>query len=183
MFAPVPGRAEPAAGLGAKLVVSARRQVGVTTVYDPAYVTLGYPGGDVPADRGVCTDVVIRAFRALGLDLQQLVHEDMAAHFSAYPKLWGLKRTDRNIDHRRVPNLATFFTRRGKKVPAAKDPAEYRPGDLVTCLVPPRLPHIMIVSDRHAASGRPLVLHNIGRGTQEEDRLLDFNRTGHFRWE
>jgi len=176
-------RAEAGPGFGEKLVVAARRQVGVTTEYDPAYVALSYPGGDVPADRGVCTDVVIRAFRAAGLDLQQLVHEDMAADFSAYPPLWGLKRTDRNIDHRRVPNLAAYFTRLGKKVPAPTDAAaEFRPGDLVTCLVPPRRPHIMIVSDRHAASGRPLVLHNIGRGTQEEDRLLDFQRTGHFRW-
>ena len=163
-------------------MAAARRQVGVTTVYDPAYASLKYPGGDVPSVRGVCTDVVIRAFRAVDLDLQQLVHEDMVAHFSAYPKTWGLRVPDRNIDHRRVPNLMTFFTRRGKKLPATSAPADYRTGDLVTCTIPPHLPHIMIVSDASGANGKSLVLHNIGRGTQEEDRLFEFKLTGHFRW-
>lgn len=178
------GRAEQAAaGIGPKLVAAARRQIGVTTTYDPAYATLGYPGGDVPMDRGVCTDVVIRAFRAAGLDLQQLVHEDMSAHFSAYPQLWRLRGPDRNIDHRRVPNLITFFTRRGKKRIMTNDAADYRPGDLVTCTVPPHLPHIMMVVDATGAEGRPMILHNIGRGTREEDRLFEFKRTGHFRWD
>jgi uncharacterized protein YijF (DUF1287 family) len=173
----------PAPAGPAALVEAARAQIGVTLRYDPAYVALAYPGGDVPADRGVCTDVVVRALRtAWKLDLQKEVHEDMRAHFAAYPKLWGLRRTDRNIDHRRVPNLRTFFTRRGWKLAPANDPAGYRPGDLVTCTVPPNLPHVMIVSDRRSADGRrPLVIHNIGRGAREEDRLLEFPLTGHYR--
>lgn len=160
---------------------AARQQIGVTVEYDPAYVSLPYPGGDVPQDRGVCTDVVIRALRLLGLDLQQAVHEDMKAHFSAYPKLWGLKRPDKNIDHRRVPNLQTYFTRRGWKLPLTRVPADYRAGDLVTCLVADTLPHIMVVSDRRAADGTPLIIHNIGSGTQEEDALFAFPLTGHYR--
>lgn len=160
---------------------AARQQVGVTVEYDPAYVSLDYPGGDVPQDRGVCTDVVIRALRLLHLDLQQAVHEDMKAHFSAYPQLWGLKRPDKNIDHRRVPNLQTYFTRRGWKLPVSKNPADYRPGDLVTCIVAGKLPHIMVVSDRRAEDGTPLIIHNIGSGTQEEDCLFAFPLTGHYR--
>lgn len=160
---------------------AARQQIGVTVEYDPAYVLLPYPGGDVPQDRGVCTDVVIRALRLLGLDLQQAVHEDMKAHFAAYPKLWGLKRPDKNIDHRRVPNLQTYFTRRGWKLPLTHAPEDYRAGDLVTCLVADTLPHIMVVSDRKSADGTPLIIHNIGRGTQEEDALFAFPLTGHYR--
>lgn len=171
------------AGAHPDLVPAARDQVGKTTRYDPAYVRLSYPGGDVPVDRGVCTDVIIRALRtALRADLQKLVHEDMAAHFSSYPKNWGLKRPDRNIDHRRVPNLQKFFERRGLKLPVTQEAADYRPGDLVTCIVPPHLPHIMIVSDRTNADGRPLVIHNIGRGAQEEDCLFTYRLTGHYRW-
>ncbi len=166
----------------ATLVDHARQQIGRTTSYDPAYVVLGYPGGDVPMDRGVCTDVVVRAWRGLGVDLQKLVHEDMASNFSAYPKNWGLKRPDRNIDHRRVPNLAAFFKRRGAALPVTKKAADYRPGDMVTCTVPPALPHIMIVSDKTDASGTPLVIHNIGMGAREEARLFEFPLTGHFRW-
>src|SRR4051794_40789025 len=130
IFIALAGRAEPPVQPG-KLIAAARGQIGVTTGYDPAYVVLDYPAGDVPEERGVCTDVVIRAFRKLGVDLQQLVHEDMAAHFSKYPQNWGLKRPDKNIDHRRVPNLMTFFTRQGKKLPVSKDAADYQPGDLV----------------------------------------------------
>jgi len=165
------------------VATAARSQVGVTTQYDPAYVTLDYPGGDVPANRGVCTDVVIRALRkAWKFDLQKEVHLDMRAHFSAYPKTWGLTRTDRNIDHRRVPNLRTFFKRRGWALAVTKKPADYLPGDLVTCTVPPHLPHVMIVSDHRSADGkRPLVIHNIGAGTREEDRLFEFPLTGHYR--
>jgi uncharacterized protein YijF (DUF1287 family) len=166
----------------AKLVVAARAQVGVTMLYDPAYVVLEFPNGDVPRDRGVCTDVVIRAFRdALGVDLQQLVNEDMKANFRLYPRQWGLSRTDRNIDHRRVPNLQTWFKRHGESLTPTQDPADYRPGDIVTCLVAGSLPHVMIVSDRRSAAGVPLVLHNIGRGAQEEDRLFEFPLTGHYR--
>jgi len=175
-------RADPAVGKAVDLVKAARAQIGVTTIYDPAYVGLKYPGGDVPADRGVCTDVVIRALRKTGSDLQKLVHEDMKAHFSAYPKIWGLKRTDKNIDHRRVPNLVTFFKRRGISKPVTKKTTNYLPGDFVTCTVPPNLPHIMIVGDKKAADGTPLVIHNIGRGAKEENRLFEFKLTGHFRW-
>jgi uncharacterized protein len=167
-----------------KLIAAARSQVGVTTTYDPAYVVLKYPGGDVPEDRGVCTDVVIRAFRALGMDLQQLLHEDMVAHFAKYPQRWGLKKPDKNIDHRRVPNLMRFFERQGKSAPVSKSPEDYRPGDLVTCTVPPNLPHIMIVSDvpSPADSRRFQIIHNIGHGAQLEDRLFDFEITGHYRY-
>lgn len=159
----------------------ARRQIGVTTAYDPSYAVIPYPMGDVPADRGVCTDVIIRAFRARGLDLQRAVHEDMARHFNAYPRLWGLKKPDKNIDHRRVPNLMTWFTRQGWELPVTKKAADYLPGDIVTCLVGGTLPHIMIVSDRKNEQGEPLVIHNIGGGTQEEDALFTFPLTGHYR--
>ncbi len=171
---------------GAKIVEAARKQVGVTTLYDPAYITLAYPNGDVPADRGVCTDVLVRALRTgLAIDLQQIVHEDMRGHFSAYPKAWGLKRPDPNIDHRRVPNLQTLLKRRGCQQPldpAKPDPAKFLPGDIVTCTVPPHLPHVMIVSDRKTAAGTPLVIHNIGAGAREEDCLLTYPLTGHYRW-
>jgi len=167
---------------GHKLVEAARRQIDVTTGYDPAYVVLAYPGGDVPRARGVCTDVVIRAVRdGLAQDLQRLVHEDMRANFAAYPKQWGLTRPDRNIDHRRVPNLQTWFKRRGFALPVSRNAADYQAGDFVTCTVPPHLPHIMIVSDRKTADGRPLVIHNIGGGTREEDVLFVFPLTGHYR--
>lgn len=164
-----------------RLAELARQQIGITVVYDPSYVTLRYPGGDVPADRGVCTDVVIRAFRGIGVDLQKAVHEDMKKAFSAYPRNWGLKRPDKNIDHRRVPNLRTYFKRRGWELPLSQKAADYLPGDLVTCTVAGNLPHIMIVSDRKAASGTPLIIHNIGAGTEEEDALFLFPLTGHFR--
>ena len=168
---------------GAKIVTAARKQVGVTLSYDPAYVTLAYPGGDVPKERGVCTDVIIRAFRdSLSQDLQKLVHEDMRANFSAYPRNWGLSRPDKNIDHRRVPNLQAFFKRRGLSLPVTKDPADYLPGDLVTCTVPPNLPHIMIVADKKTDKGIPLVIHNIGSGAREEDILFTYPLTGHYRW-
>ncbi|MBQ8375941.1 MAG: DUF1287 domain-containing protein [Akkermansia sp.] len=159
----------------------ARRQIGVTVEYDSAYVGLAYPGGDVPEERGVCTDVVIRALRLLDFDLQKEVHEDMKRNFAAYPKYWGLKRPDKNIDHRRVPNLQTFFKRRGWGLPVSRNAADYKPGDLVTCLVGDGLPHIMIVSDRRNEEGIPLVIHNIGVGTEEEDCLFTFPLTGHYR--
>lgn len=164
------------------LVRSARTQVGKTIEYDPAYVSLTYPNGDLPIAKGVCTDVVIRALRsARKMDLQKLVHEDMRANFSKYPKHWGLKKTDKNIDHRRVPNLKSYFKRRGWSVPVSKNKQDYHPGDLVTCTVAGRLPHIMIVSDRKNPDGTPLIIHNIGAGTQEEARLFEFPITGHFR--
>jgi uncharacterized protein YijF (DUF1287 family) len=165
------------------LVEAARAQIGVTVLYDPAYVRLDFPGGDVPADRGVCTDVIVRAYRRLGFDLQQLVNADMRANFPSYPQLWGLKGPDTNIDHRRVPNLRRFLERQKASLPVTKEAKNYLPGDLVTCTVPPNLPHIMIVSDRFASeSNRRLVIHNIGRGAIEEDRLFEFPLTGHYRW-
>ncbi len=184
LLLPFQVRAEGSASdTGAKIVAAARKQVGVTLTYDPAYVTMEYPGGDVPRDRGVCTDVIVRALRdALTKDLQKLVHEDMLGNFSAYPKNWGLSKTDKNIDHRRVPNLQAFFKRSGFSVPVTKEPADFKPGDLVTCTVPPNLPHVMIVSDKKTEAGVPLVIHNIGRGAQEEDVLFTYPHTGHYRW-
>lgn len=168
-----------------KIIAEARKQIGVTVRYDPAYVSLEYPKGDIPRERGVCTDVVIRAFRdALDKDLQELVHIDMKANFAKYPKIWGLKSTDKNIDHRRVPNLMTYFTRNHTSIPLPKGDQKsvFLPGDIVTCTVPPNLPHIMIVSDKKNTEGRPLIIHNIGGGTQEEDRIDEFPITGHYRW-
>jgi uncharacterized protein len=165
-----------------KRVEAARKQLGVTVTYDPAYVGLAYPQGDVPRDRGVCTDVLIRALRdASGLDLQKAVHEDMKAHFSAYPKIWGLTKPDKNIDHRRVPNLQTYFKRTGASLPVSQKTGDYQAGDIVTSMLPGNLPHIMIVSDRKTPVGVPLVIHNIGRGTQEEDCLFRYPLTGHYR--
>ncbi len=164
------------------LTAAARDQVGVTITYDPAYVALEFPGGDLPRDRGVCTDVVIRALRdAWGIDLQLAVNRDMTAAFADYPANWGLAIPDRNIDHRRVPNLATLFSRIGAALPLTDEPAPYLPGDIVTWTLPGNLPHIGIVSDRQADNGTPLVLHNIGAGAQEEDILFAYPMTGHFR--
>lgn len=163
------------------LVTAAREQVGVTLSYDPAYRRLSYPNGDVPLNTGVCTDVIIRALRQQGLDLQQAVHQDMRANFRLYPKSWGLSRPDSNIDHRRVPNLMTWFKRQGWALPLGQDAERYRPGDIVTWDLGGGLTHIGIISDRQAGSGVPLVLHNIGRGTQEEDILFSFKITGHYR--
>ena len=170
-------------GRVAKVLDAAHAQVGVTRHYDGSYVRLAYPGGDVPADRGVCTDVVIRALRAAGLDLQKLVHEDMRRNFAAYPRHWGLARPDRNIDHRRVPNLETWARRAGHALPVGTDPAAYRPGDLVSWRLPNGLPHIGLVSDRLApdGSGRRLVVHNIGAGARVEDVLFAWRPVGHFR--
>ena len=165
-----------------KLVCAAESQIGQTVIYDPAYVRLGYPGGDVPRDRGVCTDVVIRALRAERIDLQQRVHEDMRAHFDVYPKKWGLRAPDRNIDHRRVPNLQVWFARQGWSVPVTDRDDDYRAGDIVTWTLPGNLDHIGIVSDRRAFFTRtPLILHNIGRGTREDDLLFAYPITGHYR--
>ena len=167
---------------GASIVAAARRQVGKTLYYDPTYVRLAYPMGDVPIETGVCTDVVIRALRdALKMDLQQLVHRDMTAAFSEYPKNWGLKKPDPNIDHRRVPNLRKYFSRMGYSLKVADKPENYLPGDIVTCTLPGNIPHIMVVSDEKTKDGTPLVIHNIGGGAKEENRLFDFPTTGHYR--
>ena len=164
------------------VVSAARRQIGVTVGYDPAYRKIGYPGGDVPRSSGVCTDVIIRALRdARKIDLQKLVHEDMKSNFSKYPRMWGLKAPDANIDHRRVPNLQCYFKRKGYALRISKNAADYKPGDIVTVMVGEKLPHIMIVSDKKSAAGVPLALHNIGSGTQEEDVLFAYPLTGHYR--
>lgn len=174
--------AAPSAQDPAALVAAARAQVGVTLRYDPSYVRLRYPGGDVPLDRGVCTDVVIRAYRALGADLQVLVHQDISAAWEAYPRTWRMKGPDRHIDHRRVPNLATFFQRHGGSQPITRNAANYLPGDMVVWRLTTGVPHIGIVSDRRSPKGVPLVVHNIGAGAQEEDILFSHTITGHFRW-
>jgi uncharacterized protein len=175
----------PAGAMGTdaeRVVKAAREQIGQTLYYDPSYRKIGFPNGDVPKDRGVCTDVVIRALRsAFGLDLQKLVHEDMRMNFSRYPRKWGLEGPDTNIDHRRVQNLQTYFTRMGYSRRVTDDVTDYKPGDFVTCIVPPNLPHIMIVSDATNTEGRPLVIHNIGAGAKEEDRLFEFKHTGRYR--
>jgi uncharacterized protein YijF (DUF1287 family) len=165
----------------AALVEAARAQIGVTRFYDSAYRRLDWPNGDIDMERGVCSDVVIRAYRrAFQHDLQVAVHQDMKSAFSAYPKIWGLKAPDRNIDHRRVPNLRVFLARRDARL---RTEEAFLPGDLVTQTVAGRLPHIAIVSDRRSADGqRYLVIHNIGAGAVEEDTLFAFPITGHYRY-
>lgn len=165
-----------------KLVKAAQSQIGVTVTYDGKYQKIAYPGGDVSQHTGVCTDVIVRAYRQQGLDLQVLVHQDMLRAWSAYPRIWGLASTDRNIDHRRVPNLAVFFQRHGQVVPPSTDPKVYLPGDIVTWHLPSGVPHIGIVADKTAWSGVPLMIHNIGRGTQLENILFEFTITGHYRY-
>jgi len=151
--------------------------------YDGRYIRLNYPGGDVPSNIGVCTDLVIRSFRAVGLDLQQLVHEDMQSSFSEYPALWGLSQPDANIDHRRVPNLQAFFKRQGDTLPISNNPATYVAGDLVTWRLAGNLPHIGIVSNQRSHDGsRPLIVHNIGSGPKLEDMLFMYPITGHYRY-
>lgn len=175
----------PASTWSVALINSARAQVGVTLIYDGRYQSLAFPNGDIPRLRGVCTDVVIRALRdAHGLDLQAEVNADMKANFSAYPKNWGLKRTDRNIDHRRVPNLQTYFNRHGAALPVTNDASDYQPGDIVTWMLPGNLPHIGIVTDQmNTSATRPMIVHNIGWGTRVNDMLFDYDITGHYRIE
>jgi uncharacterized protein YijF (DUF1287 family) len=182
-----PARAQQAPSESAavqRLVAAALSRTRHSVTYDGAYRRIPYPGGDVPGRVGVCTDVVIRAYRAgLGVDLQKRVHEDMRRAFARYPRNWGLARPDTNIDHRRVPNLRVFLTRHGRKLPVTRNATDYRPGDLVTWMVNGKLPHIGIVTDRRAADGkRPLIVHNIGRGPKLEDMLFDYPITGHYRY-
>jgi len=152
-------------------------------IYDPTYFTIPYPNGDVPADRGVCTDVLIRAYRKLGTDLQKNVHEDMQANFARYPQKWGLKHTDKNIDHRRVPNLMTYFERHGASVRVTKTAADYLPGDIVTWDLGGGITHIGLVVDKRSADNTHyLVVHNIGGGQVVEDCLFRFTITGHYRY-
>lgn len=167
-----------------RLTAAAMERLTHEVTYDGSYRRIAYPNGDVPPHLGVCTDVVIRSYRALGIDLQREVHEDMAAHFGAYPKRWGRKKPDPNIDHRRVPNLQTFFERKGRKLRASRDPADYAPGDLVTWTLPGNLPHIGIVVARRSPDGeRPMIVHNIGRGPALEDTLFEFPISGHYRYQ
>jgi uncharacterized protein len=171
-----------AASKATQLLAAARAQVGVTLHYDPAYSKIPFPGGDVPRQKGVCTDVIVRAYRdALGLDLQALVNADMRAAFDAYPRTWGLAAPDRNIDHRRVPNLRTWFMRHDAALPTPRDASGWHPGDIFTSILPRNATHIGFVSDRQGAS-RPLIIHNIGEGAREEDALLDWPITGRYRW-
>ncbi len=166
------------------LFKSLKEQAAVTKSYDPEYTSLAYPNGDVPLVKGVCTDVVIRALRKAGIDLQKVVHEDMAANFDAYPKKWGLKSTDSNIDHRRVPNLQTYFTRKRKSLAITDKSADYKPGDVVSWdLNGKGLTHIGIVSNVWSENTqRFLIAHNIGSGTKFEDRIFEWKITGHYRY-
>ncbi len=154
--------------------------------YDSGYRQIDYPMGDVPAEVGVCSDVIIRAYRGVEIDLQKRVHEDMRANFGAYPKLWGLSSTDKNIDHRRVPNLRRFFERQGAELKITENPEDYQPGDIVSwnLVQSGSLPHIGIVLDKRSSDGaRPLIMHNIGGGQVIEDMLFDYEITGHYRYE
>jgi len=149
--------------------------------YDPSYYAIYYPNGDVPADRGVCSDVVIRAYRELGIDLQKEVHEDMLTHFGLYPDIWGLSRPDANIDHRRVPNLMKYFERHGREMPITNSPADYQPGDIVCWNLGGAITHIgIIVNIRSPEGSRPMVVHNIGSGQVLEDCLFDYRIIGHY---
>lgn len=163
------------------LVAAARRQIGVTVLYDPAYVEISYPGGDVDPRRGVCTDVVVRALRSQGLDLQQAIHQDMQLDFEAYPQEWGLKRPNRSIDHRRVPNQMRWFERQGWSRPLSNRATDYAAGDIVAWKLTSGPLHIGLVSDRRIASGTPLVIHNIGSGTREDNLLFQHPIIGHYR--
>jgi uncharacterized protein len=167
-----------------RLIDAAEGQIGKTLYYDSAYTQLEYPNGDVPMVRGVCTDVIIRAYReGLSVDLQKLVHEDMRASFSAYPKKWGLKRPDGNIDHRRVPNLQVFLERQGASLNVSRQADAYKPGDIVTMNLPGQLTHIALVTHRASEDGlRPLCVHNIGAGARLDDTLFAFELTGHYRF-
>ena len=168
-----------------RLVAAAVERTHHTVRYDPAYVRIPYPGGDVPAETGVCTDEIIRAYRAVGVDLQKEVHQDMEQNFSAYPRKWRWlsSHTDTNIDHRRVPNLMVFFSRKGETLTITQRAEDYAPGDLVTWDLGGNVPHIGIVVDQKSpASGRYMIVHNIGQGPKMEDVLFNWKITGHYRY-
>ena len=167
------------------LVAAAFDRTTHSVKYDGSYFSIKYPGGDVPANIGVCTDVVIRTYRAIGTDLQKLVHEDMSQNFDIYPskRIWGLSGTDRNIDHRRVPNLQTFFSRHGHELSVTIKAQNYSPGDLVTWMLPGNLPHIGIVIDKISSrTGNPIIVHNVGLGPKSEDVLFKYPITGHYKY-
>ncbi len=166
-----------------KLSNAALSIIDSTIIYDPSYQNIKYPLGDISPKKGVCTDVIIRSYRKLGIDLQQLVHEDMKKNFNLYPKIWGLKKPDSNIDHRRVPNLQIFFERKGKKLSHKINPLEFQPGDIVTWMIGNKLPHIGIVTNKKSLDGkRPLIVHNIGNGQVLEDCLLSYELTGRYQY-
>lgn len=165
------------------VIDSAIEQTHITTSYDSAYVRIPYPDGDVPSNTGVCSDVVVRAFRKAGVDLQVKVHEDMSAHFSAYPHQWGLTIPDPSIDHRRVPNLMTYFKRQGKAITITQNALDYHPGDVVAWDFGSGKTHIGLISDRQdSKTNRFLIVHNAGLGTRLEDRLFDWPIIGHYRY-
>lgn len=165
-----------------QLLHAALDRTRVSLRYDSTYVPIPYPNGDIPANTGVCSDEVIRCYRAIGIDLQQMVHEDMIASFPDYPKLWNLSQPDPNIDHWRVPNLETFLTRQGARLTASQNPADYQPGDLITSRITGGRPHIAIVVPAPDGKSPPWILHNRGFGPAMEDQLLAYPITGHFRW-
>ena len=166
-----------------RVIAAAAAETQVTRFYDPRYVKLSYPGGDPPPDRGVCSDVIVRAFRAGGVDLQREVHEDMLRHFAAYPHIWGLRAPDSNIDHRRVANLMTFFARKGKSSPITEQAGDYRPGDIVAWDLGGGLLHMGIVVDERRGPDHPYALvHNIGAGARLEDVIFNWRIIGHYRY-
>ncbi len=176
------GWAESLSDKAEALVNAAYERTHYQITYDGRYMAIEYPGGDVPASIGVCTDVIIRAYRKLGIDLQQLVHEDMTQNFAVYPNNWGLSGPDSNIDHRRVPNLQAFFTRHGESLPITNLTEDYLPGDIVTWMLPGNLPHIGIVVDETNEAGEPMIVHNVGAGPKKEFFLFRFPITGHYRY-
>jgi uncharacterized protein YijF (DUF1287 family) len=166
-----------------KLAQEARKLTNDQVTYDPQYFKIAYPNGDVPANKGVCTDVIIRAYRKMGIDLQQLVHEDMKAHFGLYPKNWGLKSTDKNIDHRRVPNLMVFFERKGQKLSISSKAEDYKPGDIVCWNLGGGITHIGIVSNQLSEDKkRYKIIHNVGAGQVLEDFIFNYKIIGHYRF-
>ena len=165
-----------------KLANAAISIIDENVVYTPNYVALKYPNGDVPAKTGVCSDVVIRSYRKLGIDLQKEVHEDMKVNFSKYPTKWGLKKTDTNIDHRRVPNLEVFFERKGKKLEVSDNPNDYKTGEIVTWMINGKLPHIGIVTNKKSSDGNPMIVHNVGGGQVLEDCLFSWEIVGHYKY-
>lgn len=167
-----------------KLSAAAISIIDPNVVYTPNYVSIKYPNGDVPAKTGVCTDVVIRAYRKLGIDLQKEVHEDMVKNFSLYPniKKWGMKKTDTNIDHRRVPNLEIYFTRKGQKLMVTENAKDYKTGEIVTWMINGKLPHIGIITNKKSPDGNPMIVHNVGGGQVLEDCLFDWKIVGHFKY-
>jgi len=166
-----------------KLAMAAEERSGLNITYDPSYYSIEFPDGDIPSDKGVCTDLIIRAYRSLDIDLQLEVNKDMSSHFGEYPQIWGLSKPDPNIDHRRVPNLMTFFERNGKVLLLSDNAWDYRPGDLVTWDLGGGIPHIGIVSTKkNSEKSGFLIVHNIGYGPNIEDILFTFTITGHYRY-